>query len=995
MPRGRVSMAVRDNVFILSLRQQVVFPGIRTSIALQQQTFATLYDFCEKHENPHIGVIAVKASTKATDELYTTGTYCQIAAHSQSTTKIGDNEVTVVTMSIEGQARFEVQSFAQRSPFLVANIKFIEERQGAENSDEVKELMQNVQQSLVELLKEASPQTGGNSASGLLRNLFGNNKRIRWPASASVLADMIATGLTQLSIIERQQVLETVDVQKRLELVLELVRKVVEVQRLSKEINSKVQKRTEDELRETVLRRQLHELHNEMRKLKSSARGGDSNSEGDASAEDGEEADQEEEDEEDDMFALRQSLQKAQLPAEAQKIAQRELRRLQNIQPHHPEYTVCRTYLETLAGLPWAQSSKSDIDLSVAHGILEQDHYGLVKVKRRILEFLAVQKMRGDMKGPILCLHGPPGVGKTSLGRSVAKALGRKFHRIALGGVRDEAELRGHRRTYIGSMPGAIMQAFISLKVNNPVILLDEIDKLTKNAMFNPSGAMLELLDPEQNHTFKDHYINTPFDLSKVLFLCTCNDLHTIDRPLLDRMELIELSGYTVEEKVHIATTHLLPKQRKLHALERGDDHEEVNSELHSEGGAITWRPEAPAATAAAPQPVPPVEKGPVAVLEPERLPCRTEPLLLLSKAAIMDLVTKWTAESGVRSLERRIAQVCRWGALRLAGPSGEGTFTVATDAERLAQTALAECGPDAEGRLVVEAQHLPHIVGAEIFEPDLAERLTVGVAMGLGVTATGGQLLFVEATRSKGSGRLTVTGQLGDVMRESVSTAMSLLRSKIYYAILASTGDARPVVRLGRSLAADSGTVGRAGPGGVPSPRHLDLEPPALDTGGKFYEVFQRLITQTDATKDPFGNDDIHVHFPAGAIPKDGPSAGVTTALALASLLLNRPVRSDTAVTGEITLRGHILPVGGIRDKVLAAYRAGVRHVLLPYANQRHVKDDIPASSLGDVELHFVKHIDDALAWAFADNVNAWAPLPAAPHSPTTTPGFALLSKL
>jgi len=333
-------------------------------------------------------------------------------------------------------------------------------------------------------------------------------------------------------------VLETVNVKKRLQLILDLVNKVVEVQKLSKEISSKMHKRTKDELRETVLRRQLNELQREMRKLKGSRSGEVAGAEGEP-GEDGEEADEDE----DDMSALRESLKRARLSAEAQKIAQRELRRLQNIQPHHPEYTVCRTYLETLASLPWAESSKDDLDLSVANEILEQDHYGLDKVKRRILEFLAVQKMRGDMKGPILCLHGPPGVGKTSLGRSVARALGRKFHRIALGGVRDEAELRGHRRTYIGSMPGAIMQALISLKVNNPVILLDEIDKLTRNHMFNPAAAMLELLDPEQNHTFKDHYVNTPFDLSKVLFLCTCNDLQTIDRPLLDRMEVIDLSG--------------------------------------------------------------------------------------------------------------------------------------------------------------------------------------------------------------------------------------------------------------------------------------------------------------------------------------------------------------------------------------------------------------------------------------------------------------------
>mmetsp|Transcript_125028 Transcript_125028/g.324791 ORF Transcript_125028/g.324791 Transcript_125028/m.324791 type:complete len:987 (+) Transcript_125028:60-3020(+) len=986
-------MSEHRDVFILALRQQVVFPAIRTSITIPPQTFSELCDFCEKHDSTQIGVVAMKSTNKGAEELYTTGTYCRIASHAHSTTKMGDKEVTVVTLSIEGQSRFEVQNFTQTSPFHVANIKVLQEREtSGEASAEVAGLMQTLQQNIIDMLNE-SPQ-GAAGQTGFLKNLFGTNKRTRWPSSPSVLADMIAAGLSQLSIAERQQVLETLDVQKRLQLVLDLVQKVVEVQRLSKEINSKMQKRSEDELRETVLRRQLHELQREMRKLKSS--GGSSKShqatdgDGDSGGEDNEDNDveEEEEDEEDEISALRDSLKKAQLSPDAAKIAQRELRRLQNIQPQHPEYTGSRTYLETLAALPWAESSAEDLDLAAAHDILENDHYGLDKVKRRILEFLAVQKMRGDMKGPILCLHGPPGVGKTSLGRSIAKALGRKFHRIALGGVRDEAELRGHRRTYIGSMPGNIMQALISMKVNNPVILLDEIDKLTRNAMFNPSGAMLELLDPEQNHTFKDHYINTPFDLSKVLFLCTCNDLNTIDRPLLDRMEVIDLSGYTVEEKLHIATTHLLPKQLKLHALQQPDLEQDGNPDAQGMSAEIAD------------------PSGLVTTQDKQGAPPPDQPRLIMSKAAITDLISKWTMESGVRSLERRVAQICRWAALRLAGA---GTEVAKPDgdvgggeADKLAEASLAECGPNAQGQLIVDAHHLPYIVGAEIFEPDLAERLSVGVAMGLGVTATGGQLLFVEATRSKGSGRLTVTGQLGEVMRESVSTAMSLLRSKIYYATLAATGEKSPVVSVGPSQVAVPGSTGmnsgapmlmpdRPAQGTLP----LGVEAQSLECGGRFQEVLQHLVAQADATKDPFGNDDIHVHFPAGAIPKDGPSAGVTTTLALASLLLKRPVRSDTAVTGEITLRGHILPVGGIRDKVLAAHRAGVRHVLLPFANQRHVKDDISASSLGDIELHFVKHIDEALAWAFADHVEQWAPSASSPGSPSTAPGFALQSKL
>lgn len=965
------AMATRENVFILSLRQQVIFPAIRTSITIQPQTFAELCEFCEKYGSTHVGVGVVSAKPSNgnnSEELYEVGTYCRIASHSQSTTKVKDKEVSVVTLSIEGQSRFAIQNYTQISPYRLANIRLLDEKEGAANDPKVKALMQNVEELVTELLKESQSQNGNEGSSGLLKNLFGGSKsRIRMPTSPSVLADMIAAGLSQLSVAERQQVLETLDIQQRLELVLDLVQKAVEVRKMSREISLKMQKRTEDELRETVLRRQLQELQREMRKLKTGK--------GDGLGGEEEEVDDDEEDE-DDIQALRETLKAAGLSADAKKIAARELKRLQNIQPHHPEYTVSRTYLETLSSLPWTVSSKDDLDLSMAKEILDKDHYGLQKVKRRILEFLAVQKMRGDMKGPILCLHGPPGVGKTSLGRSIAKALGRKFHRVALGGVRDEAELRGHRRTYIGSMPGTLIQALISLKVKNPVILLDEIDKLTRNSMFNPSGAMLEILDPEQNHTFKDHYLNTPFDLSGVLFLCTCNDLSTIDRPLLDRMEVIDLSGYTVEEKIHIATTHLLPKQRQLHALERGPE-PEASSDSATDGDDSTKASDGDAEADAG---VGATEKNDE---EPEPRPeLPEEPILHMTKVAISDLVSKWTMESGVRSLERRVAQICRWAALRIAGTRDGGAATAALptlagadkqdaeeqrEAERLADVALAECGPGPDGKIVIDAHHLPHIVGAEMFEPDLAERLTVGVSMGLSVSTVGGQLLFIEATRNKGSGRLTVTGQLGEVMKESVSTAMSLLRSKLY--------NAPPV----------GGSEGQAAPADVAAGAGVDAD--------VAQSVLQLLNAQASGKKDPFGNDDIHVHFPAGAIPKDGPSAGVATTLALASLLLNQPVRSDTAVTGEITLRGHVLPVGGIRDKVLAAHRAGVRHVLVPFANQRHVKDEMPASAMSEIEVHFIKHIDEALAFAFAKGVK-----PADAVSTTITtpaPTFALKSKL
>lgn len=900
-----MASATRTDIFILALRQQVIFPAMRATVTVSQDTFTELCDFCEKNQRTHIACITMRPD----GELYSTGTWCRIASHQQSTAKFQDQETTVIALTMEGQCRLQVEKFTQKTPFHVGDVRLLEEMRDQHHSEEVPKLVEQVQGAMNEFMHlnlSDKHQEENQSPRRLLPNIFGNSKKARWPASPSVLADMVAAALQQLSIEEKQQVLDTLELPARLGLVLKLVKQVNEVLRLSKQMSDKVQRRSSEELRETVLKRQLTDLHREMRRLRLGKEEKLSDSESDEGELQGGLAT--EDDEEDQVASLREALKKAQLSADAQKIAQRELRRLQNIQPHHPEYSVCRTYLETLAGLPWALSSQDDLDLNAARDILEKDHYGLEKVKRRILEFLAVQKMRGDMKGPILCLNGPPGVGKTSLGKSVARALNRKFHRIALGGVRDEAEIRGHRRTYIGSMPGAILQALATLKVNNPVILLDEIDKLTRNAMFNPSGAMLELLDPEQNHTFKDHYINTPFDLSKVLFLCTCNDLNTIDRPLLDRMEVIELAGYTVEEKVHITTTHLLPKQRRLHGLEQDPDA--------------------------------PDQKGPEV------------PLLEVTPEAKRELIAKWTTESGVRSLERRVAQICRWTALRLAGsevsPAGEsGTPT-----------------PDATGRITVDAQHLHEIIGAEMYEPDLAERLTVGVAMGLAVTNTGGQLLFVEASRSKGSGRLTVTGQLGEVMVESVRTAMSLLRSRVYYAALATNGSDSSVVRVGR---------GGEAPAAL---RPMRLSSATESRSEQRDSILWQFARKEHKTQDPFGGDDIHVHFPAGAIPKDGPSAGVATTLALASLLLDRPVRSDTAVTGEVTLRGHVLPVGGVRDKVLAAHRAGIRHVLVPFGNQRHVQDEIPEAALADVDIRYVKHIEQALSWAFSEqDGSAWPP--------------------
>jgi ATP-dependent Lon protease len=969
---------VEENVFILALREQVVFPNIRTSIGLRQRTFEQLCEHCERHHTNDIACITMTPGKNKDEDLYEVGTLCKLISHSQSSsTRSGNKDDTITIIAVEGKSRFKIRSFDQTQPYRTATIELVNQKEEGDNGTvEVKALMNSVQQSLLKHLKDSNlMQGGGNqkqSASGLSALLDG--KRIQWPNSGSLLADMVGAGLGQLTTAERQEVLASIPVRARLELVLDLLNKVGEAHRISKEINNNISAKTEEQFREAVLQRQMQEIQKELRKLKTGKKSSNEDDSAADAASDGDYEDEQDE-EEDEIAALKQSLSKAGLSAEAQTIAKRELRRLQNIQPQHPEYMVCRTYLETLAGLPWNTSSdgEQNLDLNKAREIMDADHNGLQVVKRRILEFLAVHKMRGDMKGPILCLHGPPGVGKTSLGKSIAKALGRQFHRVALGGVRDEAELRGHRRTYIGSMPGVIIQSLATSKVNNPVVLLDEIDKLSNSHMGNPSGALLEVLDPEQNNTFKDNYLNCAFDLSKILFICTCNDLHTIDRPLLDRMEVIDLSGYTIEEKVAIAQRHLIPKQLKLHALHRKlTQAPETPIEIEE---ATEWNMSGPVLTPAKPE----------AEDEKKEEEDLGEPLLMLKDAAITDLVAKWTTESGVRSLERKIAEVCRWAALRSLSGSGSHLAVGANkEKEEEKERALAECGPDGNGVIMVDSKHLPHIVGVEIFEPEIAERLTVGVAMGLAVTSTGGHLLFIEATRHKGNGRLTVTGQLGDVMRESVMAAVTLLKSKTPTPPKTESmegdkdlSDMPSLSPLNESIPSPAmASWGKI----VPIPRSLDshrrspIQLGFSDESKDSYNPSEQVTKQVQTLfscldeKSAFGSDDVHIHFPAGGIPKDGPSAGVAATLALASLLFNRPVRSDTAVTGEITLRGHVLPVGGIKDKVLAAHRAGVRHVLIPYANMRHAVNDLPSSVAKEIEVHYVKHIDEALYWMFSE---------------------------
>lgn len=922
----------RERVIVVPLRGKVLFPPLRSSIEVSQNLLSQVQGILSSGAATGIGAVAVRPSerrSRATEkggqgpgpELYEVGTLFRMLP-SKSQPEEGNKGWTKI--DVESIVRFKVLEYTQTTPVRLATVELLEDGSVDDNNVEIRALVQSVQAKMTEMVRssQASDKLTG-------------KRQPRWPNNPATLTSVVGATLAQLTVEERQRVLETLNIKERLEIALDLLQRETEAKRLSSEITQSIQRSRDMELRQMVLQRQIHEIQRELQRIRGKA----------SKTEDGHEdalGDGEAEEEEDEVARLTEKINQAQLPDDAQRIAKRELRRLKNLQPQHPEYSSAHSYLELLSSLPWHTSSKDRFDLVRARHILDEDHQGLDKVKLRILEFLAVQKLRGNMKGPILCLHGPPGIGKTSLGRSVARSLGRKFFRVALGGVRDEAELRGHRRTYIGSIPGVLIQAFQTLGVNNPVILLDEVDKMSQNSMFNPQAAMLEILDPEQNDSFKDHYLNTPFDLSKVLFICTANDTSLIDRPLLDRMEVIELSGYTVEEKASITLTHLLPKQRRLHALEQPrpaqlDDLEESSSSTSASAADTT------------PQPA----------QTPSQI---EEPRLQLTSAAVTAIITKWTSESGVRNLERRLAQICRWAALRLQNVDVPTGADQGPNVER--EAAFADCGPDSHGRITVDARHLPFILGVEIFEPDIAERLTVGVAMGLSVSSVGGQLLFIEAAKTVGSGRLTITGQLGKVMTESVETALSLLRSRF--------------VRMGQSPT----SVASSSSSGVLDLLHSRRAP--------FDEVGASSLD-----RDPFKGEDIHVHFPAGGIPKDGPSAGVAVLLALASLLLDKPMRSDTAVTGEVTLRGHVLPVGGIRDKVLAAHRAGVRHVLLPLANQRHVQEEIPAEALKSIEIHYMKHVDEALDWAFGRNGSGEADVAAlaAQDIPSGVPAVAAAS--
>lgn len=757
---------------ILPLRNSVFFPGQIMPLSVGRESSIRVIEEALKDDG-HIVIVAQTDGSieKPTEkDIHWVGTLAKVLK--QFT--LADGTRSVLMQGIE---RVQLLSILHAEPYLRAVVRSVEET--TEAGIEIDAMATNIK-SLFKKVVELSPNLSEEHLTVIL-----NTEDHR------AMVDS-ATSMLPVSVEEKQKILETFDLRKRLEELTLVLTTFVQKLELGSKIQSEVQDGINKTQREYYLREQLKAIKKELG----------------------------EDDEGVELTELRKRIDDAHLPEEALKVAEKELKRLSQMNQASAEYTVSRTYLDWILDLPWSVSTEDNLDIKKAKEVLENDHYGLEKVKNRILEYLAVRKLKNDMRGPILVFVGPPGVGKTSLGRSIANALGRKFVRISLGGVHDEAEIRGHRRTYIGALPGRIIQGLRKAGSNNPVFMLDEVDKVGNDFRGDPSAALLEVLDPEQNSTFSDHYLEIPFDLSKVMFIATANMIEPVPPALRDRMEIIDIPSYVEDEKLHIAKRFLLPKQAKEHGL------------------------------------------------QPEQFEVTDD--------AMRGIISGYTREAGVRNLERKIATVARGVAKDVA----EGAITKAT----------------------VGKDNLTKYLGQQKFFPDVAERINrPGIAVGLAWTPVGGDILFIEATKMKGKGNLTLTGQLGDVMKESVQAAMSFISSHA---------------------------------------KELGLD-------------------------ENFRNEtDIHVHVPAGAIPKDGPSAGVTMLTALTSLLTDRLVRNDLAMTGEITLRGAVLPIGGVKEKIIAANRAGIRTVLLPERNKLDL-DDVPKSALEGMSFHFVKEMADVLKLA------------------------------
>jgi len=763
-----------DALIIVPVRSFVLFPGIVMPVTVGRARSVAAAQQAIREQRP-VGILMQRdpeLADPAAVDLHRMGTIANIARY--ITAPDGSQHLVC-----QGEQRFQVLEFLSGWPFFVARVTRIAEPEG--KTPDIEARLLHLRGQAVEAL-ELLPQAP--------QELIAAIQGIDAPGG---LADL-ATAYMDIKPEEKQEILETIDVTARMDKVSRLLAQRIEVLRLSAEIGKQTKAALDERQREVLLREQMVAIQKQL-----------------GEGEEGKAA---------ELAELDKTIAKAGMPKDVEDHARKELRRLQRMPDSAAEYGMARTYLDWLIELPWALPEETPIDIVEARKILDQDHYGLDKIKRRIIEYLAVRKLAPRGKAPILCFVGPPGVGKTSLGQSIARAMHRKFVRVSLGGVHDEAEIRGHRRTYIGALPGNIIQSIRKAGSRNCVMMLDEIDKLGTGIHGDPGAALLEVLDPEQNSTFRDNYLGVPFDLSRVVFITTANVLDTIPGPLRDRMEIISLAGYTASEKLQIASRYLVKRQLEANGLKDGQ-----------------------------------VE---------------------LTEAALSEIIQHYTREAGVRGLEREIGKVLRHAAVRIA----EGTA----------------------GPIRIDRDDLSPILGAPLFENEVAMRTSVpGVATGLAWTPVGGDILFVEATRTPGRGRLILTGQLGEVMRESAQAALSIVKN-------------------------------RAGEFGI--------------------------------DESLFEKNDIHIHVPAGATPKDGPSAGVAMFMALTSLMTNRTVRSDTAMTGEISLRGLVLPVGGIKEKVVAAARAGLKRVMLPARNRRDY-DDIPEEARNQLEFIWLERIEEAMAAA------------------------------
>jgi ATP-dependent Lon protease len=767
-----------DELPVLPIRNAVLFPGAVAPFDVGREKSVALVEDIDNLSQPVIAIFAQK--DPATDDpqqadLYPVG----VAARVLKALKHSSGNYSLI---LQGLVRIRMEGVQQGEPYMRARISRLDQPKAEDVETEALAMsLRDIAKQVIQLMPELPRE-----ATSLIDSIN----------EAGQLADLVAANL-DAPVDEKAQLLETIDVKERIRKVLRLLTRQLEILKMRERINSQIKEEMGKNQREYVLRQQLKAIKEEL------------------GEEDGDQG---------DLDVLDERISKANLPTEAEQVARKQLKRLRSMQVGSAEYTVVRTYIDWILDIPWSKETPDNMEIPEVRKVLEEDHSGLEKVKKRIVEYLAVRKLKKDKKGPILCLIGPPGVGKTSLGRSVARSLGRKFVRISLGGVHDEAAIRGHRRTYVGALPGQVIQGMKKAATINPVFMLDEIDKIGHDFRGDPAAALLEVLDPEQNDTFADHYLEIPYDLSKVMFIATANVGDTIPPPLRDRMEIIEIPGYTRREKLDIARDHLLPKQLEEHGIKKDQ--------------------------------------------------------IEFTTKALENVIDHHTREAGVRNLERQIATVIRGIAVKVA-EGNQGPFKVELE------------------------EDLRPYLGPPRFISDVAERTAeTGVATGLAWTSVGGEILFIEATRMHGSGKLQLTGQLGDVMKESAQAAMSYVRTRAK----------------------------------------------ALGIAEDFVD-----------------KHDIHIHIPAGAMPKDGPSAGVTMMTALVSLLTGIRVRHDVAMTGEITLRGRVLPVGGIKEKVLAAHRAGIKRVILP---ERNVADleEVPAEIKNELEFVPASKMDDVLEAALEE---------------------------